>query len=99
MKKFMTLIVKEIRELITKQLVFSLVMMMALFYFIGTITRSEAKRAAGKQKISVYRPRPIRPVRTADRRSGDHEFPGDQGPGRGYRGGGERGENVRTQTS
>jgi ABC-2 type transport system permease protein len=54
MKKFMTLLVKEIRELLTKQLVVSLVLMMAMFYFIGNITRSEAKRAAGKQKISVY---------------------------------------------
>jgi ABC-2 type transport system permease protein len=54
MKKFMTLLVKEIRELLTKQLLFSLIMMMALFYFIGNITRSEAQRAAGKQKISVF---------------------------------------------
>ena len=48
MKKFMNLLVKEIRELVTKQLVFSLVFTMALFYFIGNITKAEVKKVTGK---------------------------------------------------
>jgi ABC-2 type transport system permease protein len=54
MKKFMNLLVKEIRELVTKQLIFSLVFTMALFYFIGNITKAEVKKVTGKQKISVF---------------------------------------------
>jgi len=54
MKKFKNLMFKEIRELVTKQLVISLVFTMGIFYFIGTITKSEVKKAIGKQKISVF---------------------------------------------
>jgi ABC-2 type transport system permease protein len=53
MKKFQNLLVKEVRELVTKQLVVSLVMTMALFYFIGNLAKSEAKRASASQKIAV----------------------------------------------
>lgn len=53
MKKFTHLLKKEIRELVTKQLVISLLFTMALFYFIGGITKQEAKKMSGVQKISV----------------------------------------------
>ncbi|MCJ7612825.1 MAG: ABC transporter permease, partial [Candidatus Aminicenantes bacterium] len=53
MKKFRNLLAKEIRELITKQLVLSLVMTFALFYFIGQLAKSEARRAAAPQKIAA----------------------------------------------
>lgn len=53
MNKFKNLLFKEIRELITKQLVISLVMTMALFYFIGNLAKTEMKKAAATQKISV----------------------------------------------
>jgi ABC-2 type transport system permease protein len=53
MNKFTHLLKKEIRELVTKQLVISLLFTMALFYFIGGITKQEAKKASGTQKISV----------------------------------------------
>ncbi len=54
MKNFKTLLIKEIRDMLTPQLVISLMFMMGLFYLIGGISRKEAERAAGKQKISVY---------------------------------------------
>jgi ABC-2 type transport system permease protein len=53
MKKFTHLLKKELRELVTKQLIISLLFTMALFYFIGNITKQEARKAAGGQKISV----------------------------------------------
>jgi ABC-2 type transport system permease protein len=53
MKKFRNLLAKEIRELITKQLVLSLVMTFVLFYFIGQLAKSEARRAAAPQKIAA----------------------------------------------
>jgi ABC-2 type transport system permease protein len=51
MKKFLNLLAKEIRELVTLQLVGSLVFTFVLFYFIGQLARSEAERAAARQKI------------------------------------------------
>jgi ABC-2 type transport system permease protein len=54
MKNFTHLLKKEIRELVTKQLVISLLFTMGLFYFIGNITKQEARKAAGTQKISVF---------------------------------------------
>jgi ABC-2 type transport system permease protein len=54
MRKFTHLLAKEIRELVTKQLVISLVFTMALFTFIGNISKKEMKKATGTQKISVY---------------------------------------------
>ena len=53
MKKFTHLLVKEIRELVTKQLIISLVFTMALFYFIGNVMKSEVRKAVGKQTIAV----------------------------------------------
>jgi ABC-2 type transport system permease protein len=53
MKKFTNLLAKEIRELITKQLVLSLAMTFVLFYFIGQLAKSEARRAAAPQKIAA----------------------------------------------
>jgi ABC-2 type transport system permease protein len=53
MKKFQNLLMKEIRELVTKQLFISLAMTMALFYFIGNMAKSEVKKAAASQKIAV----------------------------------------------
>ena len=53
MNKFKNLLMKEIRELLTKQLVASLLMTMGLFYFIGNMAKSEAKKAAASQKIAV----------------------------------------------
>ncbi len=53
MNKFTNLLAKEIRELITKQLIFSLVFTFVLFYFIGQIAKSEARRAAAPQKIAA----------------------------------------------
>jgi ABC-2 type transport system permease protein len=54
MKKFGNLFFKEVRELLSKQFIISLLMMMAMFYFIGQLTRKEAARAAAAQKISVF---------------------------------------------
>jgi ABC-2 type transport system permease protein len=53
MKKFTNLLIKEIRELVNKQLIISLVAMMAIFYFIGDLAKTEMKKAAAMQKISV----------------------------------------------
>ena len=53
MKKFTNLLLKEIKELVNKQLVLSLLMMMAIFYFIGQMAKTEMKKAAATQKISV----------------------------------------------
>ncbi len=53
MKNFSHLLVKEIKELLNKQLIISLVAMLLIFYFIGNVTRTEMKRAMGKQKIAV----------------------------------------------
>ena len=53
MKKFTNLLIKEIKELVNKQLIVSLVMMMAIFYFIGNLAKTEMKKAAATQNISV----------------------------------------------
>ncbi len=53
MKKFTNLLAKEIRELITKQLILSLVFTFVLFYFIGQLARSEAQKATAPQKIAA----------------------------------------------
>jgi len=51
MKKFLNLLVKEIRELITVQLIVSLLFTLVLFYFIGQLAKREVKRATATQKI------------------------------------------------
>jgi len=53
MNKFIHLLKKEIKELVTKQLVVTLVFTMGIFYMMGTITKSEVKKAIGKQDIAV----------------------------------------------
>jgi ABC-2 type transport system permease protein len=53
MKKFTNLLLKEIRDLINKQFIMSLLMMVVLFYFMGEAAKSEMKKAAATQKISV----------------------------------------------
>ncbi len=53
MIKFKTLLFKEIKELLTKQFIMSLVMTLAIFYFIGTMAKTEMKKAEATQKISV----------------------------------------------
>jgi ABC-2 type transport system permease protein len=53
MKKFVNLLAKEIRELITLQLFISLLFTIFLFYFIGQMAKSEMKRAMRTQKIAI----------------------------------------------
>ncbi len=53
MKKFSNLLFKEIRELINKQLIFSLCFTIILFYFIGQMARTEAKKAEAARRIGV----------------------------------------------
>jgi ABC-2 type transport system permease protein len=53
MKNFRNLLFKEIKDMLTAQLIISLLAMMAIFYFIGGVTKKEAEKAAGKQKISI----------------------------------------------
>jgi ABC-2 type transport system permease protein len=53
MKRFMNLLRKEIRELVTAQLVVSLVFMLVLFNFIGRTSRKEVEKAMGTQPIAV----------------------------------------------
>ena len=53
MKKFNNLLMKEIRELVTKQWIISLLLTMFLFYFMGDLAKREVKRAVSMQKISV----------------------------------------------
>lgn len=53
MKKFMNLLLKEIKELITLQLLISLLFTIFLFYFIGQMAKSEMKKAMRTQKIAV----------------------------------------------
>jgi ABC-2 type transport system permease protein len=53
MRKFTNLLMKEIRELVTAQLVVSLLFMLVLFYFIGQMSKKEVERAAAVQTISA----------------------------------------------
>lgn len=53
MKKLINLLKKEIKELITVQLIASLVFTIALFYFIGNIARSEMGKVQGAKDIYV----------------------------------------------
>jgi ABC-2 type transport system permease protein len=53
MKKFANLLKKEIRELVTAQLVISLALTIALFNFIGRVSRKEVQKAIGVQTISA----------------------------------------------
>jgi ABC-2 type transport system permease protein len=53
MKKFLNLLKKEIKELITLQLFISLLFAIFLFYFIGQMLKTEMKKAMRVQKIAV----------------------------------------------
>jgi ABC-2 type transport system permease protein len=53
MNKFTNLLIKEIRDLVNKQLILSLLMMVVIFYFVGEMAKSEMKKAAATQTISV----------------------------------------------
>jgi len=51
--KFINLLKKEIKELITFQLLISLLFSVVLFYFIGNIVQTEVKKIEEKQEIYV----------------------------------------------
>ncbi len=53
MKRFTNLLRKEIKELITKQLVISLALTVLLFNFIGQVSKKEVQKAIGVQTISA----------------------------------------------
>ena len=53
MKKFINLLIKEVKELITVQLFVSLLFTIFLFYFIGQMAKTEMKKAAQTQTIAV----------------------------------------------
>jgi ABC-2 type transport system permease protein len=53
MKRFANLLRKEIKELVTKQLVISLVFTIILFNFIGQVSKKEVQKAIGVQTISA----------------------------------------------
>lgn len=53
MKKFANLLLKEVRELITLQLIISLLFTLVLFYFMGQLSKREVRRAISAQKISA----------------------------------------------
>ncbi len=53
MKKFLNLLLKEVKELITLQLFVSLLFTIFLFYFIGQMAKTEMKKAGRTQKIAV----------------------------------------------
>ena len=53
MKKFANLLKKEIKELVTIQLVISLAFTILIFNFIGRISRKEVQKAIGVQTISA----------------------------------------------
>lgn len=53
MKRFANLLKKEIKELVTKQLIISLAFTVVLFNFIGQISKKEVQKAVGIQTISA----------------------------------------------
>ncbi len=53
MRNFSNLLIKEIKELLNKQLIISLVFILVIFNFVGSITKSEMKKAMAKQKVAV----------------------------------------------
>ena len=53
MKRFTNLLKKEIKELVTKQLVISLAFTVLLFNFIGQVSKKEFQKAVGVQTISA----------------------------------------------
>jgi len=53
MKRFKNLLKKEVKELVTKQLVISLAFTVLIFNFIGSISKKEVRKAVGVQTISA----------------------------------------------
>jgi ABC-2 type transport system permease protein len=53
MKRFTNLLKKEIKELVTKQLIISLAFTVILFNFIGQMSKKEVQKAVGIQTISA----------------------------------------------
>jgi len=53
MKKFANLLKKEIKELVNKQLVFTLLFMLVLYNFIGQVSKKEIQKIVGVQTISA----------------------------------------------
>jgi len=53
MNKFLNLLIKEVKELVTLQLFISLLFTMFLFYFMGQMAKTEMKKAMRTQKIAV----------------------------------------------
>jgi ABC-2 type transport system permease protein len=53
MKRFTNLLRKEIKELVTKQLIISLAFTVLLFNFIGQVSKKEVQKAIGVQTISA----------------------------------------------
>jgi len=53
MKRFSNLLKKEIKELVTKQLIISLAFTILLFNFIGQVSKKEVQKAIGVQTISA----------------------------------------------
>ncbi len=53
MKKFANLLKKEIKELVTKQLIFTLLFMVILYNFIGQVSKKEVQKIVGVQTISA----------------------------------------------
>jgi ABC-2 type transport system permease protein len=53
MKRFTNLLKKEIKELVTKQLIISLAFFVILFNFIGQVSKKEIQKAVGIQTISA----------------------------------------------
>lgn len=53
MRNFSNLLIKEIKELLNKQLIISLVFILVIFNFVGSITKSKMKKAMAKQKVAV----------------------------------------------
>jgi ABC-2 type transport system permease protein len=53
MKRFANLLKKEVRELVTPQLIISLAFTILLFNFIGQMSRKEVEKAIGVQTISA----------------------------------------------
>jgi len=53
MKRFNNLLKKEIKELVTKQLIISLAIFVILFQFMGRVSKKEVQKAVGVQTISA----------------------------------------------
>lgn len=53
MKKFANLLKKEIKDLVNKQLIFTLLFMLALYNFIGQASKKEIQKIVGVQTISA----------------------------------------------